>query len=62
MLSTHRYAARGAQTYGKHAGICLETAHLPDSVNRPEFPSIIVRPGEVYRQRCVYRVTVSAGR
>ena len=41
--------------YGKHAGICLETAHLPDSVNRPEFPSIILRPGQTYRQTCIYR-------
>ena len=31
---------RGKQhaVYGKHSGVCLETAHLPDSVNRPEFP------------------------
>ncbi len=41
--------------YGKHAGVCLETAHLPDSVNRPEFPSIILRPGQSYRQTCIYR-------
>jgi len=41
--------------YGKHAGVCLETAHLPDSVNRPEFPSIILRPGQTYRQTCIYR-------
>ncbi len=48
---------RGKQraVYGKHAGVCLETAHLPDSVNRPEFPSIILRPGQIYRQTCIYR-------
>ncbi len=48
---------RGKQgaVYGKHAGVCLETAHLPDSVNRPEFPSIILRPGQTYRQTCIYR-------
>jgi aldose 1-epimerase len=44
--------------YGKHAGVCLETAHLPDSVNRPEFPSIILRPGQTYRQTCIYRFSV----
>jgi aldose 1-epimerase len=41
--------------YGKHAGVCLETAHLPDSVNRPKFPSVILRPGQTYRHTCVYR-------
>jgi aldose 1-epimerase len=46
---------KGGAVYGKHAGACLETAHLPDSVNRPEFPSIILRPGQTYRQTCVYR-------
>lgn len=47
--------------YGKHAGVCLETAHLPDSVNRPEFPSIILRPGETYRQTCIYRFSTVKG-
>jgi aldose 1-epimerase len=47
--------------YGKHAGVCLETAHLPDSVNRPEFPPIILRPGETYRQTCIYRFSAHKG-
>ncbi len=41
--------------YAKHAGVCLETAHLPDSVNQPAFPSVILRPGQTYRHTCVYR-------
>jgi aldose 1-epimerase len=45
---------RGA-VYRKHAGVCLETAHLPNSVNRPEFPCTILRPGQTYRQTCIYR-------
>ena len=48
------HGKRGA-VYGKHGGVCLETAHLPDSVNRPEFPSIILGPGQTYRQTCIYR-------
>ncbi|MGA2622169.1 MAG: hypothetical protein ABSF26_31650 [Thermoguttaceae bacterium] len=39
----------------KHGGVCLETAHLPDSVNHPDFPSIILRPGQTYWQTCIYR-------
>ena len=36
----------GLQLYsaGRHLGVCLETQHFPDSPNRPEFPSTILRP------------------
>ncbi|WP_020136440.1 aldose epimerase family protein [Streptomyces sp. 351MFTsu5.1] len=35
-------------------GIALETQHFPDSPHRPEFPSTVLRPGEVYRSETVY--------
>ncbi|MFD7693342.1 MULTISPECIES: aldose epimerase family protein [Streptomyces] len=35
-------------------GIALETQHFPDSPNRPEFPSTVLRPGETYRSETVY--------
>ncbi|MEU5436234.1 aldose epimerase family protein [Streptomyces sp. NPDC020719] len=41
-------------TGGPRGGVALETQHFPDSPNRPEFPSTVVRPGEVYRSRTVY--------
>jgi aldose 1-epimerase len=34
--------------YPKHGGFCLETEFYPDCVNRPEFPSCILRPGQQY--------------
>jgi aldose 1-epimerase len=40
--------------YDKHAGFCLETQHFPDSPNQPAFPSTVLRPGEVYRERTQY--------
>jgi aldose 1-epimerase len=46
---------KGGVVYKKHAGFCLEAQHFPDSVNRPEFPSVILRPGETYTQTTVYR-------
>jgi aldose 1-epimerase len=46
---------KSGAVYRKHAGVCLETAHLPDSVNQPSFPSTILRPGQTYRHTCVYR-------
>jgi aldose 1-epimerase len=41
--------------YGKHQGLCLETQHFPDSVNHPEFPSVVLRPGEAFRSTTVFR-------
>ncbi|WP_155056136.1 aldose epimerase family protein [Streptomyces blattellae] len=35
-------------------GIALETQHFPDSPNRPEFPSTVLRPGAVFRSETVY--------
>lgn len=40
------------------AGIALETQHFPDSPNRPEFPSTVLRPGETYRSETVYGFSV----
>jgi aldose 1-epimerase len=41
--------------YRQHAGFCLETQHFPDSLNQPKFPSVILRPGQVYRQTTTFR-------
>ena len=48
---------KGGQVYNRHQGFCLETQHFPDSPNQPAFPSTILRPGEEYRSRSVYRFT-----
>ncbi len=50
---------KGGFSYGKHAGLCLETQHFPDSVNQPSFPSTILRPGEVYTQTTVLRFSTT---
>lgn len=41
--------------YGRQTAFCLETQHFPDSVNHPNFPSTILRPGETYRQTTVHK-------
>lgn len=40
---------RDGVTLRQGDGMCLETEHLPDSPNRPDFPSTVLRPGEEYR-------------
>src|SRR6184192_3289427 len=44
--------------YGHLYGFAMETQHFPDSPNEPAFPTTIVRPGEEYRSRTIYRFTV----
>ena len=39
------------------AGLALETQHAPDSPNRPDFPSTVLRPGETFRSHTEYRFT-----
>ncbi len=42
----------------KHAGCCLEPQRFPDGVNKPEFPKVVLRPGETYHQVTEYRFKV----
>ncbi len=46
---------KGGRVYQHRYGFCLETQHYPDSPNRPEFPSTILRPGETYESRTVFK-------
>ncbi len=46
---------KGGQPYNKHQAICLETQHYPDSPNQPGFPDTILKPGETYTQKTLYR-------
>jgi aldose 1-epimerase len=39
-------------------GFCLETQHFPDSPNRPEFPSVVLNPGNTFESTTVYKFSV----
>lgn len=41
--------------YNQRVGVCFETQHYPDSPNKPQWPSVVLRPGETYTSHCVYR-------
>jgi aldose 1-epimerase len=45
---------KGGTPYPSHAGFSLEAEHFPDSPNRPEFPSTLLRPGESYESRTIF--------
>jgi aldose 1-epimerase len=50
---------KGGHVYKKRYGFCLETQHFPDSPNKPQFPSTILRPGQEYRSETVFAFGVS---
>ena len=41
--------------YSKHFGFCLETQHFPDTPNKPQYPTTVLRPGETYNQLTVHK-------
>lgn len=43
------------RVYGRRSGLCLETQHYPNSPNQPLFPSTVLRPGGVYREKTIFR-------
>jgi aldose 1-epimerase len=47
--------AAGGAAFGRHGGFCLETQHFPDSPNKPQFPSVIVRPGQPFKSTTVFK-------
>lgn len=47
--------AKDGAKYGKRAGYCFETQHYPDAVNRPEFPSPILKAGEEMDTTTIFR-------
>jgi aldose 1-epimerase len=52
---------KSGRPYVKRGAFCLEAQHFPDSPNRPEWPSVVLRPGQTYRQTTVYRYGRAVG-
>jgi aldose 1-epimerase len=49
---------KGGTPYNFRTAFCLEAQHFPDSPNHPDFPSVVLKPGEVYTQKTVYKFLV----
>jgi len=48
----------GEGGFKQHVAFCLETQHYPDSPNKPEFPSTVLRPGQVLKSTTMHRFSV----
>lgn len=54
----NQVAGKHGHLYNQRDGLCLETQHFPDSPNHPSFPSSILKPGQTYRSKTVFRFLV----
>ena len=52
------FTGAGGAVYGRHAAFCLETQHYPDSPNKPQFPSTVLRPGRNFQSATVFKFFV----
>ena len=49
------YKGQHGATFGKRSGLCFEAQHFPDSPNRAQFPSVVLKPGQVYTQKTIFK-------
>ena len=49
---------KSGSVYKRRYGFCLETQHYPDSPNQPLFPSVVLKPGEIYQHETVHRFSI----
>ena len=51
---------KGGIAYPFRSAICMETQHYPDSPNKPDWPSVVLRPGERYRTVTIFAFSTKA--
>jgi aldose 1-epimerase len=49
---------KGGWVYNFRNGFCMEPQHYPDSPNQPNFPSVVLKPGQVYRNTIIFKFSV----
>jgi aldose 1-epimerase len=53
-----KFTGKGGWVYQFRNGFCMEAQHYPDSPNQPNFPSVVLKPGEVYRNTIIFKFSV----
>jgi len=46
---------KGGKVYQRRTGFCMEPQHYPDSPNKANFPSVVLRPGQTYKNTIIYK-------
>jgi aldose 1-epimerase len=50
---------KGGQIYERRTGFCMEPQHAPDSPNKPHWPSVVLKPGQTFRNKITYKFSAS---
>lgn len=53
------YEGKNGIKFLQRSGLCLECQHFPNSPNEKDFPSVILKPGQVYRQTTIYKFSIN---
>lgn len=56
---TGNFAGKKGMRYPARSAVCFETQHYPDSINKPAYPTVILRPGEKFMSRTTWRFSAS---
>ncbi len=52
---TGNFEGKHGKRYPARSAVCFETQHFPDSINKPDYPSVVLRPGETFDSRTTYQ-------
>lgn len=55
---TGNFQAKNGHRYPERSAVCFETQHYPDSINKPDYPSVVLKTGEVFESRTTYAFSV----
>jgi aldose 1-epimerase len=53
-----KITGKGGWVYQFRNGFCMEPQHYPDSPNQPNFPSVVLKPGQVYKNTIIFKFSV----
>ncbi len=51
---------KGGRVYEFRSGFCMEPQHFPDSPNKPQFPTVVLKPGQTYRNTIIYKFSTGS--
>lgn len=55
---TGNFEAKNGNRYPERSAVCFETQHYPDSINKPEYPTVILKPEEKFTSRTTYKFSI----
>jgi len=55
---TGNFVAKSGQRYPMRSAVCFETQHYPDSINKPEYPTVILKPSEKFESTTIYKFLI----